>query len=122
MDDLVVYLQGIKPGDEIFVQPMGFYARVQRRIAARVTATQIIIHHGAGEVRYRRKDGREVGSPCSSRIITPTDAIKARYEFEALKDKLIRWYDDWLRHTTVDDLEELRRCAAALGIETGEGE
>jgi len=66
-------LNDIQPGGEVVFIGAGWGENTQRRIVARLTRTQIIIHGLRGtERRFSKKDGREVGNyKCRIEPMTP---------------------------------------------------
>lgn len=65
-------LENVKAGDKVLYYPR--YGDPHSKIVKRVTPSQIVFELGAGEYKFHKKNGREVGgSSYGSAVIKPFD-------------------------------------------------
>lgn len=111
------WLKSLKEGDEIAYFRLG---HTETHIISRITATQLITSGGA---RFRRKNGRKVGSESSREIQPLTDAIRAKIKARENRNTLeslvcqVRLSDEEIA-VMLDALASLREKQAA---QQGEG-
>jgi hypothetical protein len=101
--DRSAWLAALKVGDEVALR---MYRRVPR--IAKITHTTATQVHAEG-VRFRRKDGREVGGGSYTWELHPvTDAHREAIEYSDLSHWLCQVADTFNRETGAPTLKQLR--------------
>lgn len=92
------WLDELKPGDRVFVDPCRVYASVKPDRVARITKTQIVCEGGG---KYRRDDGSSVGTErWNASILKPSSDPQCRVKWTRRKA------DVALKKVKVADLTE----------------
>jgi len=123
MPELCRNLETVKPGDTLLISSGGGW---QLDTVDRVTPTQIVIQYGRHEVRYRKSDGRELGSDSwHGKRAYPYDAagqaqwreLKQEHTRKVLQNRIqdTKWRD--VDDTTLQAVAALL-LAAGLGPDT----